>query len=117
VASWRLPYPTSFTPALVAAAQALLAHAYKPGFVYHKAGIFLSDIVAHTERQQNVFTGIDDERRTRLMETVDQINSKHGRHTVRPLAVGGQRGWEMRRGNLSPRYTTQLGEILRVRAC
>jgi DNA polymerase V len=116
-ASWRLPYPTSFTPALVAAAQALLARAYKPGFVYHKAGIFLSDIVADTERQQNVFLRIDDERRTRLMEAVDQINRKHGRHTVRPLAVGGERGWEMRRGNLSPRYTTQLGEILRVRAC
>lgn len=117
-ASWRLPYPTSYTPALVAAAQALLKRAYKPGFVYHKAGIFLSDIVADSERQQNVFVGIDDERRTRLMEAVDRINRKCGRHTLRPLAVGsGARGWEMRRGNLSPRYTTRLSEVLKVRAC
>jgi len=116
-ASWRLPYPTSYTPALVAAAQVLLARAYKPGFVYHKAGIFLSDIVADAERQQNVFAGIDDERRMRLMAAVDQINRRHGRYTVRPLAVSDERGWEMRRGNLSPRYTTRLGEVLNVKAC
>ena len=52
-----------------------------------------------------------------LMEAVDQLNRKHGRHTARPLAVGGERGWDMRRGKLSPRYTTQLGEVLRVHAC
>jgi DNA polymerase V len=115
-ASWRLPYPTSFTPALVAAAQALLKRAYRPGFAYHKAGIFLSDIVPDSERQQNVFVGVDDERRTRLMEAVDRINRRHGRHTVRPLAVGDERGWEMRRGHLSPRYTTRLGEVLKVSA-
>lgn len=116
-ASWRLPYPTSFTPALVAAAHGLLARIYKPGFVYHKAGVFLSDIVADTERQQNIWAGIDGEQRTRLMEAVDQINSRHGRYTLRPLAVSGERGWEMRRGRLSSRYTTRLGEVLRVRAC
>ena len=116
-ASWRLPYPTSYTPALVAAAQALLARVYKPGFVYHKAGVFLTDIVPDGERQQNIWAGIDGERRARLMEAVDRINRKHGRHTVRPLAVGGERRWEMRRERLSPRYTTRIGEVLRVRAC
>jgi DNA polymerase V len=116
-ASWRLPYPTSYTPALVAAAQALLARVYKPGFVYHKAGVFLTDIVPDGERQQDIWAGIDDERRARLMEAVDRINRKHGRHTVRPLAVGGERRWEMRRERLSPRYTTRIGEVLRVRAC
>jgi DNA polymerase V len=66
-ASWRLPSPTSYTPALVAAARSLLERVYKPGFVYHKAGIFLSDIVPDSERQQSLTDGIDGERRTRLM--------------------------------------------------
>ena len=115
--SWQLPYPTSYTPAIVAAAQALLERMYKPGFVYHKAGLFLTDIVAETERQQSLLLGIDDERRGRLMEAIDKINMKHGSYTVRPLAMGYDRGWEMRRGRLSGRYTTRLDEVLRVRAC
>jgi DNA polymerase V len=114
--SWQLPYPTSYTPAITAAARALLERVYKPGFVYHKAGIFLTDIVADAERQQNLLLAVDDERRCRLMETIDLINKKYGRHTVRPLALGQSLGWEMRRAHLSGRYTTRLDEVLRVRA-
>jgi DNA polymerase V len=115
-ASWQLPFPTSYTPALIVAAQTLLERIYKPGFVYHKAGIFLSDIVANAERQQSILAGIDDDRRVRVMQVVDEINRKHGRHTVRPLAVNSERGWEMRRQHLSPCYTTRLVEVLRVKA-
>lgn len=115
-ASWRLPFPTSYTPALIAAARELVERVYKPGFVYHKAGVFLTDIVADVERQQSMLLRIDDERRARLMDAVDRINRKHGRHTVRPLAMGYGRTWEMRRGRLSGRYTTRLDEVLRVKA-
>jgi DNA polymerase V len=116
-ASWQLPYPTSYTPVIVAAAQALLNCIYKSGFVYHKAGVFLTDIVADLERQQSLLLRIDDERRVSLMEAVDQINRKHGRYSVRPLSMGLQRGWEIRREHLSGRYTTRLEEILKVKAC
>jgi DNA polymerase V len=114
-ANWRLPFPTSYTSAIVEAAKTLLGRVYKPGFVYHKVGVFLTDIVADVERQRLMLRS-DDERRTRLMEAVDWINRKHGRHTVRPLAVGRDRGWEMRRGRLSGRYTTRLDEVLKVKA-
>ena len=49
-------------------------------------------------------------------EAVDRINRKHGRHTVRPLAMGNDRTWEMRRGRVSGRYTTRLDEVFRVKA-
>jgi DNA polymerase V len=115
-ASWQLPFPTSYTPALVAAARALLERVYKAGFIYHKAGVFLTDIVADVERQQSLVLPIDGVRHLRLMEAVDGINRKHGRHTVRTLAMGRNRSWEMRRGCLSGRYTTRLDEVLRVKA-
>jgi hypothetical protein len=108
-ASLQLPFPTSYTPGLITAAQALLGRVYKPGFVYHKAGVFLTDIVADAERQQSILAGIDDERRVRAMRAVDEINRRHGRHTVRPLAAGAGRGWDMRR--------QRLDEMLRVKAC
>jgi len=115
--SLRLPYPTSYTPALMTATQSLLRRVYKPGFSYHKAGIFLSDIVADTERQQSILAEIDDERRARVMRVVDQINRRHGSRTMRPLSVRPEGAWEMRRDHLSPRYTTRLDEVLRVKAC
>jgi len=115
-ASWRLPFHTSYTPALVAAARELLERVYKSGFVYHKAGVLLTDIVADSERQQSLVLRMDGERHLRLMEAVDRINRKHGRYTVRTLAMGNDRGWEMRRGRLSGRYTTRLDEVLTVKA-
>jgi DNA polymerase V len=78
--------------------------------------MFLSDIVADTERQQSVLAGIDDDRRVSVMRAVDEINRKHGRYTVRPLAVRFDQGWGMRRQHLSQRYTTRLDEVLRVKA-
>ena len=116
-ASWQLPFPTSYTPTIVTATRELLECVYKPGFVYHKAGVFLTDIVADAERQQSLLLRIDDERRLRLMEAVDEINHKYGYQTVRTLAMGSDCSWGMRRGSLSGRYTTRLNEVMRVKAC
>jgi DNA polymerase V len=93
----------------------MLGRVYRPGVVYHKAGVFLTDIVADAERQQSILAGMDDERRVRAMRAVDETNRRHGRYTVRPLAAGAGRGWDMRRERVSPRYTTRLDEVLRVK--
>jgi len=114
--SFRLPLPTSFTPAFVAAGESLLERIYKPGFFYHKAGIFLSDIVPDTETQQSLVVSVNSERQLRLMEAVDQINRKHGRHTIRPLAMGYSQAWQMKQQRLSKRYTTRWDELLTVKA-
>lgn len=108
--------PTSYTPALVSAARELLVRVYRADFIYLKAGVFLTDIVAGAERQQSLVLRMDDERHMRLMEAIDQINRKHSRHTVRQLAMGTNREWDMKRGRLSGRYTTRLDEVLTVRA-
>ena len=115
-ASWRLVLPTSHPSALVKAALPLLEHVYKPGFVYHKAGIFLTDIAPATGKQQSFLERVDDEKEACLMEAVDRINRKYGRFTIRPLAVGFDHKWEMKQARLSSRYTTRLDEVLRVRA-
>jgi DNA polymerase V len=114
-ASWRLLLPTSHPSALVSAALPLLERVYKPGFVYHKAGIFLTDIVPATETQQSFIERVDDEREARVMNAVDKINRKYGRYTIRPLAMGFDHKWQMNRARISPRYTTRLDEVLKVR--
>ncbi len=52
----------------------------------------------------------------RLMEAVDGIDRKHGKHTVRTLAMGFGQKWQMKRTRLSQRYTTRWDELLNVRA-
>lgn len=115
-ASFRLPFPTSFTTALVGAAKSLLERVYKPGFVYRKAGVFLTDIVPDSGAQQSLVVRADPERQMRLMEAVDAINRRHGQNTVRPLAMGFGQGWQTKRSRLSKRHTTRWDELLTVRA-
>ena len=42
----------------------------------------------------------------RVMKAMDSINAKWGRGTVRISAEGLNKAWQMRRGRLSPAYTT-----------
>jgi DNA polymerase V len=114
--SWQLPFPTSYTAALAQAAQTLVERVYKQGFSYHKAGVFLTDIVRDTQRQQSLLLSLETERQVRLMEAVDRLNKKYGQHTLRPLSMGFEQEWQMKQGHLSGRYTTRLDEVLKARA-
>jgi len=48
------------------------------------------------------------------MEAFDKINSSWGSQTIRSAASGFARPWAMNRSRISPRYTTDWHEILRV---
>lgn len=50
------------------------------------------------------------------MAAMDRANAKYGRNTVFPAAMGIGRGWRQRAAHHSPRYTTRLDELPRVRA-
>jgi DNA polymerase V len=51
-----------------------------------------------------------------LMAAMDGLNTKFGRGTVFPAAAGVERGWGQRAAHRSPRWTTRLDELPRVRA-
>ena len=51
----------------------------------------------------------------RLMQTLDAINQKMGKHTVQLGGVRKQAPWQIKRELLSPRYTTRWDELLQVR--
>ena len=52
----------------------------------------------------------------KLMQTVDEINRKLGRGTLRWAAEGLAQPWAARRGNVSPKYTTRWDQLLVVKA-
>jgi DNA polymerase V len=63
-----------------------------------------------------LFPTRDPVRSGRLMAAMDGINGRFGRGALRPLASGLTRGWSTRQSRLTPRYTTQAGEMLEARA-
>jgi DNA polymerase V len=104
-----LPEATADTRVLTDWALRMLRRIYRPGFGYHKAGITLLNIVPKTNQQFSLFAaeGISQSRSPTLMQTLDSINARYGRGTLRLAAEGVAKAWQMRRGNLSPRYTTE----------
>lgn len=70
--------PTADTLQLTSAAVKLLHEAYREGYGYKKIGITLTRMVADEEVQHGLFEDINDsQRRHRLMETLDRLNSEH----------------------------------------
>jgi len=112
--SCRLPEPTSYTPLLIKYALHLLKKIYKSDYKYKKAGVMLIDLVPAENTQFNLFTKIDHCRNEKLMKAFDKINSQWGSQTIRSAASGIARPWAMKRSRISPRYTTEWHEIIRV---
>jgi DNA polymerase V len=108
--------PTSDTRALIGEAVRLLRAIWRPGFRYYKAGIMLTELVPAAAQPAQLFPTRDPIRSARAMAALDAVNARFGRDTLRPLATGLNRTWKARAGNLSPRYTTRIEEILEARA-
>ena len=98
---------------VVRAAQAI----WRPGFRYAKAGIVIVDLYRPEELPAaDMFPSRDKAKSAALMAALDAVNARYGRGTLRPGGTAVVSAWGMRRGQLSPRYTTDLAEILEAKA-
>lgn len=108
-----LPAPTDDTLQLTATALWILKKIYKRGYEYHKAGIMLTDICSKMEQQTDLFGYQPASHKTdKLMSTLDAINAKMGKSTLRLASQGFNAPWKMRQDNKSPNYTTEWGSII-----
>lgn len=101
-----LPEATADTRVMVSWALKVLRRIYRPGFAYQKAGVMLSELRPKTMAQASLFVDPETDRGQRLMATLDVINQRWGRGTLRSAAEGMEKPWQMRRQRLSPSYTT-----------
>ena len=118
--TWSFIVPSSDTREIIHAARACMAQLYRPRFEYHKCGVMLLDLSPNTLSQGNLFCSTDHERSDELMALMDSLNAKMGRGTLTFAAQGLEKGkqrksWGMRQQWRSPRYTTRLKEIVKVR--
>ncbi|MGN1209364.1 MAG: Y-family DNA polymerase [Duodenibacillus sp.] len=117
-----LAHPTDDLIAITQAALLLVRRHFDGAFAYQKAGVVLSDMVPKgrdSGAQQTLDlwdeTPIQMQRRQSLMQTIERINARFGRHTVTTASCRLSTGWRMRRDNLSPCYTTRIEDIPVVR--
>lgn len=114
-ASCSLPMPSDYTPHLLEAASACLREIFKQGYHYKKAGIMLSHLVAHDQRQLDLFSLQDDLTKQReLMKTYDKIISRFGSQSLTYVSAGIDHTWRSKRLKKSPHYTTNWHELLTV---
>lgn len=115
-----LPEPTADNRVLAAYAVGLLKHMYRPGFEYKKAAVMLSELQPEGQRQASLW---DDaaaeasrERARKLMAVLDAVNGRFGRGALQLAALGSKPVWTMKRGRVSPRYTTRWEDVPKVAA-
>lgn len=101
-----LPEATADTRVMVNWALKVLRRIYRPGFAYQKAGVMLSELRPKAMAQASLFVDPETDGGHRMMATLDVINQRWGRGTLRSAAEGMEKPWQMKRQRLSPSYTT-----------
>ena len=108
----RLPFATDDTLTLGRFVVLGLKHLYRPGFAYQKAGVMFMGLSPRAQRQAGLFDDISSiDRRTNLSVALDEVNRRFGRGAVSLAGAGIERSWQMRRGNVTPAYTTNVEQL------
>lgn len=109
------PAATSSTAEMLTRIRPELKRCFIPGRRYKKSGVVFFGLEPECSRQPDLF-----ERRTeldkqeRLSRMADEVNRRFGRGTLFHLSEGIERTWSMRRDLLSPRFTTDWDQLLKV---
>jgi DNA polymerase V len=123
-ATVRLLEPSHDTLILSKAALRGLERIYRAGYRYQKAGVMLLNLEPRGQRQLALFDEPGSRpppQRDQLLEIMDRINRAMGRDTLWTASQGLTRreqedSWRMKRGTLSPAYTTRWSDLPRVMA-
>lgn len=110
----KLPFPTSSTFELNKYAQKALDAIYEPGYKYKKAGVILMGISQDETQQLSMFE-YENPKHKILMRTLDRMNHKLG-DKIKFGAMDIKRKWKMRQDSLSPCFSTNLNDIIKVKA-
>ena len=113
-----LPYPTSDTRKLAAAAAMGLRAIYKNGFMYKKCGVMLLDLTPAGVIQRSLFDAVEEnyQHSATVMAALDGINSRFGRDTLKVAAAGIAKRWVARAENKTQCFTTRWSELPKAMA-
>ncbi|MGB6269653.1 MAG: DUF4113 domain-containing protein, partial [Olleya sp.] len=112
--SVNLSCPTNSSLIISNCAVKAVMSIFKEGIKYKKAGVIVTGLVPVDNYQLNIFEA-EDPKHAPLMQSIDNLNAKYKSHKIK---IGNQdlkRTWKMRQERLSPRYTTNINDIIVVK--
>ncbi|MFR9579725.1 MAG: Y-family DNA polymerase [Rikenellaceae bacterium] len=109
----KLDVASDSTLEIVRIATESLKSIYLCGYGYKKAGVICSHLTPKEQVQSSMFDVVDRTKHTKLMETLDNINTRHGGGSV---ILAAQQGGVLgsNKNYLSPDYTTEWSDIISV---
>jgi len=110
----KLPFATNSSIELSKFATQALKCIFKQGFNYKKAGVIVLDFTPADNLQQSLFENRNP-KHIPLMKVIDRMNSLFGQQKIRLASQDQKRVWKMKQEKLSPRYTTDLSDIITIK--
>ncbi len=110
----RLPYPTDSVLNISNCAVKAVSSIFKKGIKYKRAGVIVTGLVATKNHQLDMFDHKNPKHKP-LMHTIDALNKKYEDYKTKSGNQDLIPNWKMRQERLSPRFTTNINEILTVK--
>jgi DNA polymerase V len=115
-ASWlvNLLHPTNSSLIISQEAVQAVKHIFKKGVKYKRAGVIVMGLVPTNNHQLQMFHN-ENPKHKPLMHTIDRLNEKYTDYKIKLGNQDLKRTWKMRQERLSPRYTTNINDIIVVK--
>lgn len=108
--------PTDSTLEMIPAALRMLEMIYRPGYAYRKSGVLLLGLAPIEGETKRLYDDGDYQSDRKLMAAIDAVNAKYGRSTIRfGISPKKHIRWQMNRNYLSPSFTTDLKQTIRIK--
>lgn len=90
-----------------------LKHIFQPGYHYKKAGVIVMGLTPTNQKQLSLFKETNTKHQP-LMQIIDRLNKAYGNNKIKFASQSLDRQWKMKQERLSPRYTTNINDIVKV---
>ena len=110
----HLSYPTDSTLTISNVATTLVSKMFKEGVAYKKAGVMVMGLVPTDNFQLNLFEN-ENPKHKPLMKSIDRLNKRYGNYKIKLGNQDLERTWKMKQERLSPKYTTNIKDIIVVK--
>ena len=109
-----LSFPTDSSLIISREAVNAVASIFKKGIKYKRAGVIVMGLVPTNNHQLQMFEN-ENPKHKPLMHVIDNLNTKYTDYKVKLGNQDLKRTWKMRQERLSPRYTTNINEVIFVK--
>ncbi|WP_223032675.1 Y-family DNA polymerase [Hanstruepera marina] len=110
----KTSYPTNSSIDLVKSAEIGLKAIFRDGYHYKKAGVIVMGLTPSNQKQITLFDA-ENPKHLPLMSIVDRLNKAYGNNKIKFGSQSLGRQWKMKQERLSPRYSTNINEIIDIK--